>query len=295
LFQVYTPTYGDLTGDRQPEAAIPYSCTGADFGGVQVFVYSGNATHPQLLGQLPLPDPSGRATIADIQSVTIKNAVILLTGRGYSEAAAHCCPDLHIESSYRWNGSQFVVVDSNVTRLEAGHVLVVKTDTPILDAQGNPIAPRCQGPQNDTGAIVPAGRSVVALRDSPVPQPGSKEKVYVAYPDPCQPGNDFSHNDTIANGSGAVGYVAFSDLTEVRQVKPHPAFPTTRGTAWRDCWGPTTCGDATYPNENDILTSRDPVLYAWWTGSYWDPHWWHVLDMQGQEAAVYGRDWIAVG
>jgi hypothetical protein len=290
------PTYGDLNGDGQVEAAIIFQVCGADCGPSEFVVYTGTVSHPIVMGEpsLSFNSPGGQVYWGP-DTVTIQNEIMTLTGRGYSEAAAHCCPDLHIESSYRWNGSQFVVVDSNATRLEAGHVLVVKTDTPILDVQGNPIAPRCQGPHNDTGAIVPAGWSVVALRDSPIPQPGNKENLYVAYPDPCQPGNDFSHNDTIANGSGAVGYVAFSDLTSVSQVKPHPAFPTTRGTAWRDCWGPTTCGDARYPNENDILTSRDPVLYAWWTGSYWDPHWWHVLDTQGQEAAVYGRDWIAVG
>ncbi len=29
-FQVYTPLYGDLTGNGQLEAMVPYSCTGAD-------------------------------------------------------------------------------------------------------------------------------------------------------------------------------------------------------------------------------------------------------------------------
>src|SRR3989442_4970614 len=50
--QVYKPVYGDLTGDGPPAAAIPYSCSAADFAGVSVFIYSGNASKPVLLEEL---------------------------------------------------------------------------------------------------------------------------------------------------------------------------------------------------------------------------------------------------
>lgn len=116
-FQVYKPVYGDLTGDGQPEAAIPYSCSAADFGGVRVFVYGGSATHPVLLGDLPLPDKSGKITYWSVDTVSISNKEIHLVGKGDSPSAAHCCPDLHIEIGYRWNGSHFVVADSQVSKL----------------------------------------------------------------------------------------------------------------------------------------------------------------------------------
>jgi hypothetical protein len=114
--QVYTPVYGDLTGDRQPEAAIPYSCSAADFAGVRVFVYTGNASKPLLLGDLGLmsPDSNNGGTV---DTVTISNEIIQLVGKGYTPDAPHCCPDLHIKTSYRWNGSHFVIVSNDVTKL----------------------------------------------------------------------------------------------------------------------------------------------------------------------------------
>jgi len=115
--EVYQPVFGDLTGDGQPEAAIPYSCTAADFGGVRVFVYTGDARKPVLLGELPLPPPD---TNYSVDIVTIDHGMIQLVGRGYSASAPHCCPDLHVNNLYRWNGSRFVLVRSNVTPLRGG-------------------------------------------------------------------------------------------------------------------------------------------------------------------------------
>jgi len=115
-FQVYTPVYGDLTGDGQPEAAIPYSCTAADFGGVNVFVYTGNASKPVLLGELDVMSP-GSNNGGTVDTVTISQGSIQLVGKGYTPDAPHCCPDLRIQTSYRWNGAHFVMVSNAVTKL----------------------------------------------------------------------------------------------------------------------------------------------------------------------------------
>lgn len=114
--QVYKPVYGDLTGDGQPAAAIPYSCSAADFAGVSVFVYSGNASKPVLLGELSLMSP-GSNNGGTVDTVTINHGIIQLIGKGYTPTAPHCCPDLRIKTSYRWNGSRFVVVSSDVSKL----------------------------------------------------------------------------------------------------------------------------------------------------------------------------------
>jgi len=114
--QVYTPVYGDLTGDGQPAAAIPYSCSAADFGGVNVFVYTGNANKPVLLGELDLMSP-GSNNGGTVDTVTISKGIIQLVGKGYSPDAPHCCPDLHIKTSYQWNGSHFVIVSNEATKL----------------------------------------------------------------------------------------------------------------------------------------------------------------------------------
>ena len=114
--QVYKPVYGDLTGDGQPAAAIPYSCSAADFAGVSVFIYSGNASKPVLLGELSLMSP-GSNNGGTVNTVTINHGILQLIGKGYTPEAPHCCPDLHIKTSYRWNGSRFVVVSSDVSKL----------------------------------------------------------------------------------------------------------------------------------------------------------------------------------
>ena len=113
LFQIYPPTYGHLTNQVQTVAAVPYSCTGADFGGVHVFVFNGSAPHPQLLGELPPPGTRKAGTIASVSSVAFVRGNITLAGIGYSANAPHCCPDLRVTTTYRWNGRSFVVVRSS--------------------------------------------------------------------------------------------------------------------------------------------------------------------------------------
>jgi hypothetical protein len=113
-FNVYSPTYGNLTGNKQPDAVVPYQCSAADSSGVHAFVYSGTAAHPVLIANLPLPDPKG--TIENITKITISNGVLQLEGTGYSANAPHCCPDLFIKTSYKWQGKSFVIVQTRVNK-----------------------------------------------------------------------------------------------------------------------------------------------------------------------------------
>lgn len=115
FFQIYPPVYGDLTGDGRPEAVVPYSCTGADFGGARVFVFTGSAAHPKLLGTLP-PHPGASGHISSVEAVSIRQGMLQISGIGYSATAAHCCPDLTITTRYRWNGHEFVAVGSTTTK-----------------------------------------------------------------------------------------------------------------------------------------------------------------------------------
>ncbi len=113
-FVVYAPVYGDLTGDGQPEAVVPYRCSAADAGGERVFVYSGTSSHPYLLGDLPLPDPKG--AIANVTGISISNEALHLEGGGYSPTAPHCCPDLFIKTNYRWDKGKFVITQAEVRK-----------------------------------------------------------------------------------------------------------------------------------------------------------------------------------
>jgi hypothetical protein len=112
-FSVSRPDYGDLTGDGQLEAIVPYQCSAADSMGAHVFIYSGNAAHPRLLGDLPPNNTKG--VIANVTSISINNGVLHLAGDGYSVSAPHCCPDLLIKTDYRWNGKAFVAELFQVT------------------------------------------------------------------------------------------------------------------------------------------------------------------------------------
>lgn len=113
-FSVYPPTYGNLTGNKQPDAVVPYQCSAADSAGVHAFVYRGTAEHPVLIANLPLPDPKG--TIGNITKITISNGMLQLEGTGYSANAPHCCPDLFIKTSYKWQGESFVIVQTSVNK-----------------------------------------------------------------------------------------------------------------------------------------------------------------------------------
>jgi hypothetical protein len=113
-FNVYPPTYGNLTGSKQPDAVVPYQCSAADSSGVHAFVYSGTAEHPVLIANLPLPDPRG--TIENITKITISNGALQLEGTGYSAGAPHCCPDLFIKTSYKWQGKSFVIIQTSVIK-----------------------------------------------------------------------------------------------------------------------------------------------------------------------------------
>jgi hypothetical protein len=109
-FEVFPPIFGDLTGDGQQEAALPYRCFAADSGGLQVFVYTGTAAHPRLLGQLPLAGSNGGVVLFNSLTVRIRDGQIQLTGASYSAGAPRCCPDRLLSIWYRWNGSHLVKV-----------------------------------------------------------------------------------------------------------------------------------------------------------------------------------------
>ena len=128
-FQVYPPIYGDITGDGRPEAIVPYSCTGADFGGVHVFVYTGTAGQPRLLGEIPSATvgsgmgASAPPSIASVNTVTLpaltalpSQRVLQISGTGYSANAPHSCPDLTITSRYRVAGNKLINAGSTVQR-----------------------------------------------------------------------------------------------------------------------------------------------------------------------------------
>lgn len=120
-FEVYAnkAVYGDLNGDGQADAAIPYSCTGADSGGVRVLIVTGDSSNRVIIGDLALPSKTQTDnTLKDADTIVIQNEQINLSGRGYSPSAAHCCPDLQMTQSFHWDGKQFILTHSSATKLQ---------------------------------------------------------------------------------------------------------------------------------------------------------------------------------
>jgi len=105
------PTYGDLNGDGQPEAAVRFLVCGADCGSPELVVYTGTRDHPVLMAEPKLDFDSSQGHVYwGPDTVSISNEVMTLSGPGYSPPTPSCCPDLSVTASYRWNGSSFVIV-----------------------------------------------------------------------------------------------------------------------------------------------------------------------------------------
>jgi hypothetical protein len=120
-FQVYTPLFGDLTGDGRQEAFVTYSCTGADFGGVHLFVHTGTAGRPRLLADVPSPGAPSTGNLASVHTITLpvltallRQRILQVNGVGYSATATHTCPDLDIALRYQMSGDHLVPAGSTV-------------------------------------------------------------------------------------------------------------------------------------------------------------------------------------
>ncbi len=114
-YSILTPVFGDLTGDGQAEAVIIFQCTAADAAPAQAFVYSGTARHPSLLATLP---PDEHAHIS-LRTASIAHEVLQISGDGYATNDAHCCPSLTVTTRYKWNGTNFSVLNAEASPLAA--------------------------------------------------------------------------------------------------------------------------------------------------------------------------------
>ena len=117
-YVVYTPIYGDITGDGQPEVVIPNDCIGGQPRGKEFDVYTGTAASPQYMGHLPLPtDPQPDISIGDPSKVSFGGShTLILGGAGYSSASIPvCCPDLSITDTFTWQSNHFVLTNQKHT------------------------------------------------------------------------------------------------------------------------------------------------------------------------------------
>ncbi len=189
------------------------------------------------------------------------------------------------------NGVLNVPTTTTLPQQEAGHVLIANSNgVPIYTLTSAPLT--CH-----QRTSLSSGEHVVVLNNNAMENPDGQFYYWVAYPDSCER-KDFSTNTEIKNQTGAVGWIFYNILQETNGVVA--MLPSAD---WRPCWDPSACGDQPYNDSlksisqwTRPLVSADNNLYAWWDGSQWDPHWFHVLKPETgrHDAAVYGRDWQSV-
>src|SRR6266516_2765379 len=92
--QVYSPTlFGDLTGDGQSEAIVPYGCSDTDPNSpikgtvyVHVIIFSGNAVQHVVIGQFPALSGQANRDFASVDFLYIDHGALRLIGEGFSRA-----------------------------------------------------------------------------------------------------------------------------------------------------------------------------------------------------------------
>lgn len=194
----------------------------------------------------------------------------------------------------------------------AGHVLIEQeAQSPIYDARLARVSKRCNGQSDDgTHAVLVKDQQVMALSDTGIVDSYGNLYYKVAYPDGCTPNSrDFSSLPHILDGSGAVGYVKAMLLAGANQAPSllganaaTATIPTARMCTWPPKPQPpnTHCPEQSYntltPSWTTPLLSADgSILYAYWDGKEWDPHFFHVI-LPGpgrQEYGVESQDWHA--
>jgi hypothetical protein len=111
--------YADVTGDGIPDAVVEGACPSSTSPNpAMVIIFSGAspATRPAEIGRLP----EGKNYFFASMDMTLKGAVITLSGLAYGPTARLCCPNLDITLAYRWRAGRFVRVSRAVKPLQGG-------------------------------------------------------------------------------------------------------------------------------------------------------------------------------
>ncbi len=115
---VFDPLFGYITRTNALDVIVPYGCIGHMDTGTTILVYSGNASNPTMVGQLPLAAP--KVPLVSVLTEGILGQKLELSGYGFSSPAVpECCPDAWVTDTYTWNGSAFTLSAHQATKLGA--------------------------------------------------------------------------------------------------------------------------------------------------------------------------------
>ena len=95
--------YGDVTGDRREEAAVPVD-SGGSLGNVAYAVFTLRAGTPSLILSRTLDRSSGGGLV-----MAIEDGRLVETSGQFGPEDPFCCPSQLRKTSFRWDGSRLQV------------------------------------------------------------------------------------------------------------------------------------------------------------------------------------------
>jgi len=112
-FNVFSVTYGDLTGDRQPEAIVLTVCnTGGTGNFSEGFIYTLKAGKPLLLARIE----GGDRAHGGLRSAVVENGLLAVARNDAGENGGACCPEFAVTTRYKLLGDKLTASGASVRR-----------------------------------------------------------------------------------------------------------------------------------------------------------------------------------
>lgn len=112
-FNVFSVTYGDLTGDQQPEAVVLTVCnTGGTGNFSEGFVYAMKAGRASLLTRIE----GGDRAYDGLRSAIVENGILAVDRNDVGEAGGACCPEFAVTTKYKLTGGKLIISGKPVRR-----------------------------------------------------------------------------------------------------------------------------------------------------------------------------------
>jgi hypothetical protein len=112
-FNVFNVTYGDLTGDQQPEAIVLTVCnTGGTGNFSEGFVYTLKAGKPVLLTRVQ----GGDRAYEGLRSALVENGLLVVDRNDAGENGGACCPEFAVTTKYKLSAGKLNVSGTPVRR-----------------------------------------------------------------------------------------------------------------------------------------------------------------------------------
>lgn len=104
-FKVFDVAYGDLNGDKKPEAVVLTVCnTGGTGNFSEGFVYGLRSGKTELLTRIP----GGDRAYGGLRGAWIENGLLIIDSNDVGEMGGACCPEFVVTTKYRLVGGKLV-------------------------------------------------------------------------------------------------------------------------------------------------------------------------------------------